>query len=80
MPFDLSWFLFFFRFADGYSKDFEKQITHEREKSYKRVTTFGFTDLAPFARNAVECLVSDSFTQCFEVRSLHDTTNITNVE
>lgn len=59
-------------FASGYAKEFEKQIHSEREKDYKRVTTFGFTDLAPFARNAFECLVSDSFTQCFESqRSAH---------
>ena len=55
------------RFADGFAREFEKQISHEREKAYKRVTAFGFTDMSPFARNAVESLVSDSFTQCFEV-------------
>ena len=55
------------RFSDGYAREFEKQIQREKESSYKRVTQFGFTDLAPFARNGVECLVTDSFTQCFEV-------------
>ena len=40
----------------------------EHRPSYQRTTLFGFTDIAPFARNAMECLVGDSFTQCFEVR------------
>ena len=63
------WYYGWFSFGIVFLKEFEKQILKERESSYKRVTTFGFTDLSPFARNAVECLVSDSFTQCFEVCS-----------
>lgn len=45
--------------------EFERQIKHEQTS--RRVTTFGFLDIAPFIRNAVEAIQQDSFTQCFQV-------------
>lgn len=47
--------------------EFERQIKHEQTAATRRVTTFGFLDLAPFIRNSVEAIQQDSFTQCFQV-------------
>ncbi|KJE94836.1 lysophosphatidic acid acyltransferase [Capsaspora owczarzaki ATCC 30864] len=54
------------KYEELISEEFRLQLTRENNPSYKRKTQFGFLDLAPLARNAVQCLVQDDFTKCFE--------------
>eukprot|EP01136_Pigoraptor_vietnamica_P006670 Opistho-1_new@39864 len=59
------------RFEEGCIAELKGQLRLENQPSYKRTTTLGFLDLAPFARNAIESIVQDSFTRCFESRPSH---------
>lgn len=52
-------------FTSSFTQELETQLKTESEDAYKRTTTFGFMDLAPFVRNGMEAIVQDSFTQCF---------------
>jgi hypothetical protein len=52
------------------AEEFGRQMRAEQNSTKrKRITTFGFLDIAPFARNAIEAIQQDSFTQCFQVRA-----------
>lgn len=48
------------------TQELEKQLIVETSHNYKKTTTFGFLDIAPFVRNGMEAIYQDSFTQCFE--------------
>eukprot|EP01137_Pigoraptor_chileana_P006431 Opistho-2@50818 len=59
------------RFEESCIMELKNQLNVERMPTYKRTTTLGLLDMAPFARNAVESVVQDSFTRCFESRPSH---------
>jgi hypothetical protein len=62
--------LWMHKFAHNVTETFESQLKVEANPNYQRTTLFGFTDISPFLRSAIGSLVSDSFTQCFEVRGV----------
>eukprot|EP01134_Creolimax_fragrantissima_P004022 CFRG4022T1 len=47
-------------------QDFRKQIMLEQHPSYEKTTVFGFLDFSPFMTAAMESIVQDNFTICFE--------------
>ena len=59
---------------DQFLSGFDEQCMREQRASaaataapeYHQTTRFHFLDVAPFARNAAEGILQDSFTQCFE--------------
>ena len=57
------------RFMSSFDRDcvalFEKQL--QAEQTYHRTTTFAFSDIIPFAKNGMQAIHQDSFTQCFQV-------------
>lgn len=52
-------------FEDVCDREFEKAMRIETHQEERRVTTFAFLDVAPFARNIAEAIINDSFTQAF---------------
>jgi hypothetical protein len=54
------------KLEEDFIEDFRRQYMAEQLPSYKRVTAFGFLDVAPLIKNAVNCIVKDSFTICFQ--------------
>jgi len=57
-------------------RELEREMALETDPGYSRTTTFAFMDTAPFIRSAIDAILSDSFTQCFEskVRERWDNT------
>eukprot|EP00035_Acanthoeca_spectabilis_P000642 m.74713 g.74713 ORF g.74713 m.74713 type:complete len:480 (+) comp10331_c0_seq2:155-1594(+) len=47
-------------------RELEREMAHETQPGYSRTTTFAFMDIAPFIRSAMDAIVRDSFTKCFE--------------
>jgi hypothetical protein len=57
------------KLEEEFAEDFRRQYMAEQLPSYKPVTTFGFLDIAPLIKNAINCIVKDSFTICFQSHS-----------
>ncbi|KNC77476.1 hypothetical protein SARC_10066 [Sphaeroforma arctica JP610] len=47
-------------------QDFRRQLTLEQRPSYEKTTVFGFLDFSPFMTSAMESVVQDNFSICFE--------------
>eukprot|EP00038_Savillea_parva_P008186 m.175293 g.175293 ORF g.175293 m.175293 type:complete len:520 (+) comp13966_c0_seq1:71-1630(+) len=47
-------------------RELEREMALETKPGYSRTTTFAFMDITPFLRSAVDAILRDSFTKCFE--------------